>query len=104
MASGALSVAQGLDYRGAGVDIDAGEALVEAIKPLARATSRSGVLGGLGGFVLPIIFGALVDLTGVRSSAFMFLFAMTSFSLVLMLASTRREKKRHRLRLVAEKA
>ena len=56
MASGALSVAQGLDYRGAGVDIDAGEALVEAIKPLARATSRSGVLGGLGGF------GALFDL------------------------------------------
>ena len=63
-----------------------------------------GLMGGLGGFVLPIIFGALVDLTGVRSSAFMFLFAMTSFSLVLMLASTRREKKRRRLRLVAEKA
>ncbi len=46
----------GLDYRSAGVDIDAGEALVEAIKPLAKATSRSGVLGGLGGF------GALFDL------------------------------------------
>jgi phosphoribosylformylglycinamidine cyclo-ligase len=49
-------VTSGLDYRTAGVDIDAGEALVEAIKPLARATSRSGVLGGLGGF------GALFDL------------------------------------------
>ena len=46
----------GLDYRTAGVDIDAGEALVEAIKPLAKATTRSGVLGGLGGF------GALFDL------------------------------------------
>ena len=46
----------GLDYRAAGVDIDAGEALVEAIKPLARSTTRSGVLGGLGGF------GALFDL------------------------------------------
>ena len=46
----------GLDYRSAGVDIDAGEALVEAIKPLARSTTRSGVLGGLGGF------GALFDL------------------------------------------
>ena len=43
-------------YRAAGVDIDAGEALVEAIKPLARATTRAGVMGGLGGF------GALFDL------------------------------------------
>ncbi|HEY3847347.1 MAG TPA: phosphoribosylformylglycinamidine cyclo-ligase [Acetobacteraceae bacterium] len=45
----------GLSYRAAGVDIDAGEALVEQIKPLARATGRPGVLGGLGGF------GALFD-------------------------------------------
>jgi phosphoribosylformylglycinamidine cyclo-ligase len=44
-----------LTYRASGVDIDAGDALVEAIKPLARATTRSGVLGGLGGF------GALFD-------------------------------------------
>src|SRR5277367_3205834 len=44
-----------LTYRAAGVDIDAGDALVEAIKPLARATRRAGVLGGLGGF------GALFD-------------------------------------------
>ena len=43
-------------YREAGVDIEAGDALVEAIKPLAKATSRPGVLGGLGGF------GALFDL------------------------------------------
>jgi phosphoribosylformylglycinamidine cyclo-ligase len=43
-------------YRQAGVDIEAGDALVEAIKPLAKATSRAGVLGGLGGF------GALFDL------------------------------------------
>jgi phosphoribosylformylglycinamidine cyclo-ligase len=45
-----------LTYRDAGVDIDAGDALVEAIKPLARATHRAGVLGGIGGF------GALFDL------------------------------------------
>ena len=45
-----------LTYRAAGVDIDAGDALVEAIKPLARSTRRTGVLGGLGGF------GALFDL------------------------------------------
>ena len=37
-------------YRNAGVDIDAGDALVERIKPFARKTLREGVLGGLGGF------------------------------------------------------
>jgi phosphoribosylformylglycinamidine cyclo-ligase len=45
-----------LTYREAGVDIDAGEALVEAIKPLAKATARSGSDAGLGGF------GAFFDL------------------------------------------
>jgi phosphoribosylformylglycinamidine cyclo-ligase len=39
-----------LSYRDAGVDIDAGDALVERLKPLARKTLREGVLGGLGGF------------------------------------------------------
>ncbi len=46
----------GASYRQAGVDIEAGDALVEAIKPAARRTARAGVLGGLGGF------GALFDL------------------------------------------
>ena len=41
---------QGLSYRAAGVDIEAGEQLVRRISPAARATHRSGVLGGLGGF------------------------------------------------------
>jgi phosphoribosylformylglycinamidine cyclo-ligase len=45
-----------LTYRDAGVDIDAGDALVEQIKPLARSTVRPGVVGGLGGF------GGLFDL------------------------------------------
>ena len=39
-----------LTYRDAGVDIDAGDELVEAIKPLVKATHRPGVLGSLGGF------------------------------------------------------
>jgi len=39
-----------LTYRDAGVDMDAGDALVEAIKPIARATHRPGVLAGVGGF------------------------------------------------------
>ncbi|MEX2450822.1 MAG: phosphoribosylformylglycinamidine cyclo-ligase [Rhodospirillales bacterium] len=41
---------KGLRYKDAGVDIDAGARLVEAIKPLAKATRRSGVASNLGGF------------------------------------------------------
>ena len=39
-----------LSYKDAGVDIDAGDALVERIKPLAKKTMRDGVLAGIGGF------------------------------------------------------
>jgi phosphoribosylformylglycinamidine cyclo-ligase len=39
-----------LSYRDAGVDIDAGDALIEAIKPFAKRTMRDGVLAGIGGF------------------------------------------------------
>jgi phosphoribosylformylglycinamidine cyclo-ligase len=41
---------QGLSYRDAGVDIEAGDALVDAIKPFAKKTLRDGVLAGIGGF------------------------------------------------------
>jgi phosphoribosylformylglycinamidine cyclo-ligase len=47
-----------LSYRDAGVDIDEGDALVEAIKPLARRTLRPEVLAGIGGF------GALCRIPG----------------------------------------
>lgn len=43
-----------------------------------------GLFGGLGGFLLPIMFGALLDITGIRSSAFMLLYATTSVSLIWM--------------------
>ena len=46
-----------LSYRDAGVDIDAGDALVDAIKPFAKKTMREGVLGGIGGF------GALFEIS-----------------------------------------
>ncbi|MGH8371663.1 MAG: phosphoribosylformylglycinamidine cyclo-ligase, partial [Gammaproteobacteria bacterium] len=45
-----------LSYRDAGVDIDAGDELVERIKPAAKRTRRGEVLGGIGGF------GALVEI------------------------------------------
>lgn len=49
-----------LTYKDAGVDIEAGDALVERIKPLARRTARPGLLGGIGGF------GGLFALDPVR--------------------------------------
>src|SRR3982750_4004077 len=51
-------MSDGLSYRDAGVDIDAGDALVEAIKPFARKTMRPEVLAGIGGF------GALWEIPG----------------------------------------
>ncbi|MDR2164971.1 MAG: phosphoribosylformylglycinamidine cyclo-ligase [Zoogloeaceae bacterium] len=47
-----------LSYRDAGVNIDAGDALVDHIRPLAKKTLREGVLGGIGGF------GALFEVPG----------------------------------------
>lgn len=43
-----------------------------------------GLAGGLGGFFMPIMFGALVDLTGIRSSAFMLMFGIVWVSLMWM--------------------
>ncbi|QID19247.1 NarK/NasA family nitrate transporter [Nitrogeniibacter mangrovi] len=43
-----------------------------------------GLVGGLGGFLLPIMFGALVDLTGVRSSVFMLMYGVVWVSLIWM--------------------
>jgi phosphoribosylformylglycinamidine cyclo-ligase len=51
-----MTASDSLSYRDAGVDIDAGDALVERIKPYARRTLRPEVLAGIGGF------GALVEL------------------------------------------
>ena len=51
-----MAARNGITYADAGVDIDAGNALVERIKPAAAGTTRPGVMVGLGGF------GALFDL------------------------------------------
>jgi len=51
-----MSASSNARYKAAGVDIDAGNRLVDRIKPHAKATARAGALGGLGGF------GAIFDL------------------------------------------
>ncbi|MBI4986798.1 MAG: phosphoribosylformylglycinamidine cyclo-ligase, partial [Rhodocyclales bacterium] len=52
-----MSTSSNLTYRDAGVDIDAGDALVERIKPAAKRTMRPEVLGGISGF------GALFEIS-----------------------------------------
>lgn len=51
-----------------------------------------GLVGGLSGFLLPILFGALVDLTGVRTSVFMLMCGVTMVSLLWMFATDIRDK------------
>jgi NNP family nitrate/nitrite transporter-like MFS transporter len=53
-------------------------------KNIGAVSGIVGLAGGLGGFVLPIMFGALVDLTGVRSSAFMLMYGVVWVSLIWM--------------------
>jgi MFS transporter, NNP family, nitrate/nitrite transporter len=50
-----------------------------------------GLAGGLAGFILPIMFGLLVDMTGVRSTCFMLMFGATAVSLLFMHFSFRSE-------------
>lgn len=62
MSNNVPTSSSGLSYKDAGVDIDAGNSLVEKIKPAIKRTNRSGNMGGIGGF------GGLFDLaaTGYR--------------------------------------
>lgn len=57
-----------------------------------------GLAGGLGGFFLPIMFGALVDVTGVNSSIFMLLWGITGVSLVWMYWTEIVPRRAHRRR------
>ncbi|MCZ2290368.1 MAG: NarK/NasA family nitrate transporter [Burkholderiales bacterium] len=56
----------------------------EYVDNIGAVSGIVGLAGGLGGFVLPILFGALMDLTGVRSSAFMLMYGVVWVSLIWM--------------------
>jgi len=53
-------------------------------KNIGTISGIVGLAGGLGGFVLPILFGVLMDITGVRSSAFMLMYGVVWVSLIWM--------------------
>ena len=86
---------------GVGIAMAVGKASVfkfiadEFPNDIGAVSGAVGLAGGLGGFFLPIMFGALVDLTGVRSTSFMLLYGTVCVSLVWMYFSFRgvRDKK-----------
>ena len=53
-------------------------------KNIGAISGIVGLAGGMGGFILPIMFGALMDLTGIRSSAFMLMYGVVWVSLIWM--------------------
>lgn len=59
---------------------------------IGAVSGAVGLAGGLGGFLLPIIFGALLDWSGVRSTAFMLLYGCTCVSLICMHFSFKGQK------------
>ncbi len=63
-------------------------------KDIGVASGIVGLVGGLGGFLLPIMFGAMLDATGVNSTAFMLLFGITLVSIMWMQYSGERVKDR----------
>lgn len=61
-----------------------------------------GTVGALGGFVLPIIFGLTADLTGIRSSCFMFLYGLLGFCMIWMHYAIKTEEHLERIRNAAK--
>ncbi|MFP5446350.1 MAG: MFS transporter, partial [Betaproteobacteria bacterium] len=53
-------------------------------KNIGAISGIVGLAGGMGGFILPILFGMLMDWTGIRSSAFMLMYGVVWVSLIWM--------------------
>jgi len=71
---------------------------------LGVASGIVGLVGGLGGFLLPILFGIIIDITRVNSSVFMLLYGATTVSLVLMYFTFGREHTSEIIRQAKEQA
>ena len=80
-------------YAEAGVNIEAADRAIDLMKGWVEKATRPEVIGGLGGFILPIAFGAMNDLVGVWTSCFMLLFVIVAASLVWMHLAIRRMEK-----------
>lgn len=61
-----------------------------------------GAVGALGGFILPIMFGLAADLTGIRSSCFMFLYGLLGFCMIWMHYAIKTEEHLERIRHAAK--
>ncbi len=70
---------------------------------LGVASGIVGLVGGLGGFLLPIMFGVLIDFTRINSSIFVLLFGATSVSLILMYFTFGREHKQEIIQQAKDK-
>lgn len=68
------------------------------------ASGIVGLAGGMGGFLLPIMFGALIDFTGINSVVFMLLYGATSVSLVWMHFTFAKDQQRKRIDEAKDKA
>lgn len=66
------------------------------------ASGIVGLAGGMGGFLLPIMFGALIDFTGINSVVFMLLYGATSVSLIWMHYTFARDKQRQDAEIARE--
>ena len=73
---------------------------------MSEVSGVVGLFGGLGGFILPIMFGMAVDITGVRSSAFMIMFGVVWVSLIWIYMSEVRPtmEKGHQEQMALKKA
>ncbi len=69
---------------------------------LSTVGSFVGTIGALGGFVMPVVFGLISDLSGIRSTCFMFLYGLLGFCMISMYYATKSEEHLERLRYAAQ--
>ena len=79
-------------YAAAGVSIEAADRAIDLMKGWVEKARRPEMIGGLGGFVLPLLFGWLKDQTGSWSSCFAVLFVLVAGCTLWMHLSIRQSR------------